>query len=119
VRTQDSPTLYCLLSGPYRLVFPNETTFFSWYPDFGGVVYVTSKNLAEYRLVGNVTMRAGSLVKIRTDPKVYVVTDSLGTLRWVQTEDRARALFGDSWATKVSDVPDVFFADYSVGEPVQ
>lgn len=119
VRTQDSSTLYCLLDGPYRLVFPTEKAFFSWFPDFTSVVYVAASNLADYRLAGNVTMKAGSLVKIQTDSKVYVVTDSLGTLRWVQTEDRARELFGDAWATKVSDVPVEFFANYRVGEPVE
>lgn len=119
VRTQDSPTLYCLHDGPYRSVFPDEKTFFSWYTDFSGVDYVSAQNLTEYRLIGNVTMRAGSLVKIQTDPKVYVVTDSLGTLRWVQTEERARTLFGVAWAAKVRDVPDAFFAAYRVGEPVE
>jgi hypothetical protein len=119
VRTQEEPTLYCLLSGPYRLVFPNEATYFSWYPDFAGVEYVTTKNLADYALIGNVTMRAGSLVKVQTVPTVYVVSDSLGLLRAIPSEDRAAALFGSSWATKVHDVPDVFFTDYRIGEPVQ
>lgn len=118
-RTKESPTLYCLLDGPYRLVFPDEKTFFSWYPDFSGAVYASAQDLSGYRLVGNVTMKAGSLVKIATDPKVYVVTDSIGTLRWVQTEDRARELFGEAWASKVRDVPVEFFGDYRIGEPVQ
>ncbi len=119
VRTKESSTLYCLLDGPYRLVFPDEKTYFSWYPDFSGVAYVSAENLAAYRLVGNVTMKAGTLVKIQTDPKVYVVTDSLGTLRWVQTEERARAVFGEGWAAKVRDVADAFFADYRIAAPVQ
>lgn len=118
VRTVETSAVYCLLERPYRLVFPDAATFYSWYPDASGVEYVSLKDLAEYRLIGNVTMRAGSLVKITTDSKVYVVTDSLGTLRWVQTEERARTLFGAAWASKVRDLPDVFFVDYRVGQPV-
>ncbi|HTM68650.1 MAG TPA: serine protease [Candidatus Binatia bacterium] len=119
VRTLASPTLYCLLAGPARLVFPNEKTFFSWFPDFAGVEYIRQDSLQDYPLIGNVTMKAGSLVKIVTDPKVYMVSDSIGTLRWVQTEQRAIELFGADWAAKVKDVPDVYFTDYRVGAPVQ
>lgn len=119
VRTQTISTVYCLLGGPYRLVFPNEATYFSWYPDYAGIQYITDQNVAEYQLIGNVTMKAGSLVKIQTDPRVYLVTDSLGTLRWITTEGLARALFGDGWATKVRDVPDAFFTDHRIGEPIE
>ena len=119
VRTQTSPTLYCLLGGPHRLVFPNEATYSSWYPDYAGVQFISAQNLTEYQLVGNVSMRAGSLVKIQTDPRVYLVTDSLGTLRWIKTEERARTLFGEAWAAMVRDVPDVFFVDYRIGEPIE
>ncbi len=118
VRTKMSPTVFCLLQDAYRLVFPNLSTFSSWYPSETAVMYIASTNLADYRLVGNVTMRAGSLVKIQTDPKVYVVTDSFGTLRWIQTEERARALFGEHWQSLVRDIPDVFFTDYHIGPPI-
>lgn len=112
-------SLYCLLNGPYRLVFPNEPTYFSWYPDFKSVQTITAPNAAEYQLIGNVTMRAGSLVKIQTDPKVYVVTDSIGTIRWVPTEDLAKLLFGDNWAKQVHDVPVEFFQNYHIADPLQ
>lgn len=119
VRTAESPTVYCLLGGPQRIVFPNEATYRSWFADYSEVKYITTENLSEYRLIGNVTMKAGSLVKIQTDPRTYLVNDSIGTLRWIQTEERARALFGDGWATLVRDVPDAFFTDYRVGEPIE
>lgn len=118
VRTIATPTVYCLLSGPYRLVFPNEATYQSWYADYSVIELITPENLTEYQLIGNVTMKAGSLVKIQTDPRTYLVTDSLGTLRWIPTEERAKGLFGDAWATLIRDVPDAFFTDYRVGEPI-
>lgn len=114
VRTPESPTLFCLLSNGDRLVFPNAATYLSWFPDFNQVQYASAKDLASYRLVGNVTYKAGSLLKITTDPRVYVVIDSFGTMRWVPSEERARQVFGDAWAAKVRDVPDVFFVDYAV-----
>jgi len=119
VRTIESPTLYCLLAGPARLVFPNEKTFFSWFPDYAGVEFIHKDNLPDYPLIGNITMKAGSLVKIVTDPKVYMVSDSIGTLRWVPSEQRAVELFGVDWPTKVRDVPDVFFIDYRMGSPIE
>ncbi|HTK03972.1 MAG TPA: serine protease [Candidatus Eisenbacteria bacterium] len=119
VRTTESPTLYCLLAGPARLVFPNEKTFFSWFPDYAGVELIRKESLPDYPLIGNMTMKAGSLVKIVTDPKVYLVSDSIGTLRWVPSEQRAIDLFGPDWAAKVNDVPDVFFIDYRIGPPIE
>ncbi len=119
VATPASSSLYCLLNGPYRLVFPNEAVYYSWFPDFSNVENITGVNLAEYQLIGNVSMRAGSLVKIQTDPKVYVVTDSIGTLRWVPNEDLAKTLFGTDWAKQVHDVPVEFFLNYHVADPLQ
>lgn len=119
VRTTDLPTLFCLLPNGDRLVFPNEATFFSWYPDYAVVRYAAAKDLASYRLVGNVTYKAGALVKITTDPRVYVVTDSFGTLRWIPGEERAAQVFGSGWAGKVRDVPDVFFTDYAVRDAIK
>ncbi len=118
VRAKISPTVFCLLKDAYRFVFPNQATFASWFPKATNVLYIAEQNLAEYRLTGNVTMRAGSLVKIQTDPRVYVVADSFGTLRWIPTEERARAVFGDQWRSLVQDIPDVFFGDYHVGPPL-
>lgn len=114
VRTAESPTLFCLLPNGDRLVFPNEATFFSWYPDYLVVRYALVKDLAPYRLIGNVTYKAGALIKITTDPRVYVIIDSFGTLRWIPSEERAAQVFGSGWAAKVRDVPDVFFTDYAV-----
>jgi hypothetical protein len=114
-----SSSLYCLLNGPYRLVFPNEAVYYSWFPDFAKVELIKPDNVAEYQLIGNVSMRAGSLVKIQTDPKVYVVTDSIGTIRWVPTEDLAKTLFGDNWAKQVRDVPVEFFLNYHIADPLQ
>jgi len=114
-RTAASPAVYCLLSGDRRFVFPNASVFLSWYPDFSSVKLAGVEDIAKFRLVGNMTYKAGTLVKIMTDPRVYLATDTFGTLRPVKDEAQARGLFGAGWAGLVKDVPDAFFIDYSVG----
>ncbi|MBI4138796.1 trypsin-like peptidase domain-containing protein [Candidatus Uhrbacteria bacterium] len=115
----DTSTVYCLHADGTRSVFPNDATYHSWFGDFSGVLTVPVEQLAAYRLVSNVTMKPGTLVKIQTDPKVYLVSDVLGTLRWIENEDRAKELYGEGWAGFVKDVPDTFFINYRLGSPVQ
>ncbi|MEA3398677.1 MAG: hypothetical protein U9R06_02965 [Patescibacteria group bacterium] len=107
-------SVYYLGADGKRYVFPNETTYFSWYSDFSGVVTIQQSELESYPLGANVTMRPGTkLVKITTDPKVYAVEPD-GTLLHVPDEATAIALWGESWAQRVVDVPDAFFTNYTV-----
>lgn len=97
-----------------RLAFPNEKVYRSWFADFSNVETISGAELARYQLSGLVYYRPGSrMVKITTDPKVYFV-DNMGALRWVETEEAARELYGASWAQKIDDVPDIFFPQYHV-----
>ena len=108
-------SVYYLGSDGKRYVFPNSTTYFSWYPNFSGVITIPASELQSYPLGGNVTMRAGTkLVKITTDPSVYAVEPN-GVLRKIQSEAQASALFGSNWNKRVVDVPDAFFTNYTIG----
>ena len=108
---------YCGLDGR-RYAFPNRLTFLSWYEEGEPVRTVDEATLASIPLAGNVTYRPGRrLLKIQTDPKVYAVSKG-GVLRWLPDEATAAAIYGDDWATRVDDVPDTFFADYVMGEPL-
>lgn len=101
-----------------RYVFPNEKTYFTWYSDFSSVKTITDAELAAIQIGGNVTYKPGvKMVKITTDPKVYVV-DAGGTIRWVESEAIAAALYGSDWNTKIHDIPDAFFVNYTVGASV-
>lgn len=111
-------TVYCLKYDGTRAVFPNDATYISWFSDFSGVTTLTLQDLSTYRLTSNVTMKTGSLVKIESDPKVYIVADAAGTLRWISSETRARELFGEGWAGFVKDIPVTFFPNYSIGDPL-
>ncbi|MDD5347775.1 MAG: hypothetical protein PHT59_04090 [Candidatus Omnitrophica bacterium] len=117
IRGQATDSVY-YVSGNSRYVFPNQSTFLSWYPDFSGVVTVSDAELSSVPLAGNVTYRPGvRLVKVQTDPKTYAV-DKGGVLRWVTSEAAARDLYGDDWNRQIDDVPDIFFTNYRVGEPI-
>jgi len=98
-----------------RYVFPNEKTYWTWYSDFSGVITITDAELAAIAIGGNVTYKPGvKMVKITTDPKVYVV-DANGMLRPIADEAEAVTLYGADWNTMIDDVPDAFFTNYTVG----
>lgn len=112
-----SAVYYCGADGR-RYVFPNERVYFTWYSNFDGVTVVSDQQLASIPVGGNVTYRPGvKLVKSQTDAKIYVIERG-GVLRWVQTPAIAEALYGVDWQTKVDYIPDVFFVNYTIGEPV-
>jgi hypothetical protein len=119
VRIRLAPAVYCLVPGIKRLTFPTLTTYRSWYADFRDVMTIRDADLAEYQLVANMTFKAGSLIKITTDPKVYYVADNMGTLRWLTSEAVAARLAGADWAKAVHDVPDTFFLNYRIGRPLE
>jgi hypothetical protein len=112
------PALYYYAADGKRYVFPNEKTYFSWYTDFSSVKTISDADLAAIAIGSNVTIRPGTkLVKITTDPKTYAVT-KCGVLHWIESEAVAKALYGDAWNTRIVDVPDGFFVNYTVGSSV-
>lgn len=113
-----SSTVYYYARDGKRYIFPNVKTYFSWYPDFKSVKKISNNFLLEIPRGGNVNYRPGvKMVKMQTDPKVYAV-DRGGTLRWVETEAAAKALYGKNWANQIEDLPEIFFLDYKIGAPI-
>jgi len=119
VKSKDFGTVYYIDSRGVRHAFPNQTTYKSWYGnDYSSITTVSNEILANYPLGKNITIRPGTyLVKVQTSPEVYLVEQG-GVLREIQNEDIATALYGQGWAKRVVDVPDVFFGDYIVGSKV-
>jgi chitosanase len=116
----NGPAVYYLADDGKRYVFPNAGTFASWYPSSmrPSIIKLSDAGLAAIPLGKNVTYRPGSkLLKIVSDPKVYAVS-RYGVLHWVTSESLAVAIYGRDWNKKVVDVPDVFFVDYQIGEPL-
>ena len=112
------PAVYYYASNGKRYVFPNQQTFNTWFADFSSVQVISDADLASISIGGNVTYRAGTrMVKIQSDPKAYAVEPG-GKLRWVTSEAIAIALWGSAWASKIDDVSDAFFTNYSSGTDV-
>jgi len=112
-----SSVYYCGADGQ-RYVFPNLSTYNSWYPNFSTVQTITPENMNKIMLGGNVTYRPGvKLIKIKTDPRVYAV-DHDGTLRLMITPAVAAKYYGTTWAKNVEDIPDAFFTNYKIGTSI-
>jgi hypothetical protein len=105
-----------------RYVFPNETTYRSWFPvnaDCPVIRQISEADLASIPIAGNVTMRPGVyLLKLAGDPAAYAVSRG-GVLHRVWDEATAAALYGPNWAFEHTvDLPDAFFPSYTVGSPI-
>jgi len=109
---------YCGADGK-RYVFTNDKNYFTWYPDFSGVMIISDADLANIMIGGNVTYRPGvKMIKIQSDPKVYAVAHG-GVLRHVPSEACAVTLYGTDWNHgDTQDVSDAFFTNYSVGAAI-
>lgn len=115
VKTTESPAVYLLGQDGMRHAFPKEEIFTSWGYDFSDVVTISAAAMAEYRIGKNITVRPGTwLIKMPYDPKVYAVGAG-GALSYISSEAKAKELYGSAWNTRVLDVSDVFFKNYTLG----
>ncbi|KPJ85895.1 hypothetical protein AMJ57_01425 [Parcubacteria bacterium SG8_24] len=118
ITTPETDAVYYCGADGRRYVFPNRRIYDSWYDDFDSVITITATELAAVPIGGAVTYRPGErLVKLTTDPKVYAVSRG-GVLRWVTTPEIAASMYGDDWARQVDDLPDAYFASYTIGDPI-
>ncbi len=122
IRGTTFSAVYYMGADGFRYVFPNEKTYKTWYSDadgnadFSDVVTIADAELADIQMGGNVTYRPGvKMVKINTDPRVYVVTEG-GTLHHVDSESVASSLYGSTWSKKIDDVPDAYFGNYTISD---
>ncbi|MEN9558765.1 MAG: hypothetical protein RL141_1134 [Candidatus Parcubacteria bacterium] len=119
IKGKSNSSVYYYASNGKRYVFPNEKTYFTWYPDFSGVKVLSDAQLGVIGIGGNVTYRPGvKMVKITTDPKVYAV-DRGGILRHVASEQLAQTMHGLNWNEVIEDVPDAYFTNYRIGTQIQ
>jgi hypothetical protein len=101
-----------------RHAFANSKVFFTWYANFNEVETISSAAMSMYPLGKNVTYRPGvRLVKFATLSNVYAVSKG-GVLRWLTTETAANSIYGANWNTKVDDIADSFYGDYTFGSDI-
>ena len=102
-----------------RHAFPNEQVFFTWFDDFDSVVEVSREFMSSLTLGANVTYHPGTkMVKFVTVPTVYAV-EAQGVLRAIASEDVAASMYGEDWNTKIDDISDAFFGNYTFGESIE
>jgi hypothetical protein len=117
-KTIEDSVVYYLDKDWKRHPFPNSRVFNTWYRDFLQVKELSKEDMAEFRMGSSILFRPGSrLVKIPSIPKVYAVEPG-GSLRWIETEAVAKALYGNDWAKKVEDVNESYFVGYREGTPL-
>lgn len=118
IKGKSFTTVYYLGQDNKRYVFPNDKTYLSWFDTFSYVKQISDEELMKYSLGGNVTYKPGSrLIKIETSPQVYVVTRG-GVRRAIASEEVAVQLYGQDWKTRVDDMPDSFFTNYTDGPTI-
>ncbi len=118
VQTLSDTAVYYYASNGKRYVFPNEKTYFTWYPDFNNVRVIPIDQMSLIPIGGNVTYAPASrLVKFQTDSKVYLPTKG-GILRWAKTEDIVSTWFGPNWNRSVDDISEAFYVNYTFGDPI-
>jgi hypothetical protein len=118
-KTLSDTAVYYYGADGKRYVFPNEKTYFTWYPSFEKVQIISLDQMSLIPIGSNVTYHPGvRMVKFQTDPKTYMVTRG-GVLRWAKTEAVAKGWFGDQWNTYVDDISEAFYINYKIGTPVE
>jgi len=116
VKSADFASVY-LVKNSLRYSFPSQKTYQAYYGnDFSKVKTISTAELAQLPLKGNVLLPDASLVKIISMPNVYKVITKNGakSLEWIPSEQEAISSFGTNWSAKVIDLPDVFFIDYQI-----
>ncbi len=107
------PAVYFYAADGKRYTFPTQSTYMTWYTNFNTVKTITDNELAAIDLAGNVVVRPGTnLVKITTVPKVFAVGPK-GMLYHIADEATAVSLYGANWASRVIDIPDGFWTNYT------
>lgn len=120
IKSAEFSAVYAVLDDGKRHAFPTEEVYKSWYgEEFSLVETVTSEELAQYPLGKNITFHPGTLIKIPSVAKVYMVSDE-DELRWVVDEATADVLYGEDWAQEIYDVSEALFMNYAgTGEEIQ
>jgi hypothetical protein len=117
IKIATNSSVYFLDTQNVRHAYPTQDVYRSYFgTDFSRVELISADSMAGYKLGRNVPFNDGVLVKVPFNPKVYKV--EAGVLHWVASESVAVTLFGSTWATVVKELPEIFFMEYTEGDPL-
>lgn len=118
IKSEASRAVYYVDASGVRHVFVNLQVYRSWYgDDFSDVVEVSESTIASIRLGRPVTMRPGKMIKLSSDPKVYLVVKNRG-LRHITSEAIATNLFGPAWNKQITEEDITTFSSYEMLDPI-
>ena len=120
IKTKNISTVYFLDTNNIRHIYPSEAIWYSYFGSDFSNVYTLNDNqkIEDYRLGKNVVFKKGTLMKLLSVPKVYLVGDN-GLIRWIKTEEKAIELYGKNWNKLVYDLDESLFGDYIEGIPIE
>ena len=110
--------VYFVASDATAYPFPDQETFFSWYPSFNKVKVYEKNTIANATSKLLVTMKPGArVIKFGNDPKLYAVSQG-AKLRWIVTEKVLTDLFGSSWRNYYEQLPPERLREYSISDKI-
>jgi hypothetical protein len=120
IKAGDTSTVYFLDTNNIRHIYPSEAIWYSYFgSDFSNVRTLDdNQSIEDYKLGKNVVFKKGTLMKIPSVLKVYLVGDN-GLIQWIKTEEKAIELYGKNWNKLVYDLDESFFDDYTEGTPIE
>lgn len=111
-------TVYFVASDATAYPFPDQQTFFSWYPSFSKVKVQDKGTVANTLSKLPVSLKPGArVVKFGTDPKLYAVSQG-ARLRWITNEKVLVDLFGQNWRNYFETLPSERIREYSLAEKI-
>ncbi|MFA6522282.1 MAG: fibronectin type III domain-containing protein [Patescibacteria group bacterium] len=124
IKSPSFPTVYYVTEDLARKPFADAQTYFTYEASFDRIKVVTDATLTLLNLSGPMLPKPSTvLVKIQSDPKVYVVSENPENpyrpiLRWLSSEELATTLYGAHWSDYVIDVPVTLFARFEIGNAI-
>ncbi|MCX6743830.1 MAG: hypothetical protein NT116_06405 [Candidatus Parcubacteria bacterium] len=120
VKRSEKNDLYYYAADSKRYVFPTIDVYRSWYGDFiiENLKIADLQTLYQTPLGGNVTFRPGTLMKTPSIPSIYLVIKN-GLIRPFASEQLVTELYGNDWNKQVYELPEYYFSQYQVGEPIK
>ncbi len=123
VQVQESPAIYFINANHQRQYFLSSWIFKCYQADYSHVISLPKNtnldNLAPSAVLGVVPPKSGcGLVKTPASPSVYAFDDN-GTRHKIKDEATARALYGDTWAKQIHDMPDFILSLFPIGSPFE
>lgn len=116
-KVPNASAVYVVNDDGTRLYFPNEDVFYTWYSDFSGLITIPNECVDNYPApnkapFGMNYQQGSKLVKTAYNKDVYAIGQN-NTRHKITSENVARSLYSDNWASLVATIPDVFWPNYS------